>query len=238
MQAIILAGGKGTRLKPYTTVLPKPLMPVGEQPVLEIVIRQLKENNFKDIIISTGHLAELIMAYFGDGKRFGVNIKYVYENIPLSTAGALKLIKNPSENFLVMNGDILCDVSYKELFLNHLKEKSIVTICVKKQTVKVDYGVLKFDGDFELNEYIEKPEFDIHVSTGIYVMNKKVLTRIKRNEVLSMPDLINRLINKEKIHCVIHNGFWLDIGRQEDYQKANEIILEGKKIRKKLCLGS
>jgi len=240
MQAIILAGGKGTRLKPYTTVLPKPLMPVGDRPILEIVLRQLKENGFRDIVISTGHLAGLIRAYFSDGKKFGLKINYLYETTPLNTAGAIKLLKSPEENFLVMNGDILCDVNYRKLFKEHLAKKSLVTICVKKRTVKIDYGVIEIDmgSDASLAGYIEKPQYDMYVSTGIYVMNKKVLSYIKKGEAISMPDLMKRLLaNGKKIHCKIHDGFWLDIGRQEDYQKANDIfaLKNGSKIRRSLC---
>ncbi len=228
MQAVILAGGKGLRFRPYTTVIPKPLIPVGDYPILEIIIKQLKNHNFKDIVISTGHLAELIYAYFGKGKKWGVNIKYIYETKPLNTAGALKLIKKLDNDFLVINGDILCDLNYKKFFNYHLKNKSIATISVKRQKTTIDFGIVTIDKNSILMDYTEKPEYEILVSMGIYVLNKKCIRYIKKDEVIGMPDLMKRLKeNNENICCKIFDGFWLDIGKTEDHQIATDLVLAG-----------
>ncbi|MBU2567422.1 MAG: nucleotidyltransferase family protein, partial [Elusimicrobia bacterium] len=211
------------------TVIPKPLMPIGDKPILEIIVKQLKKNNFKEIIISTGHLAELIHAYFGDGKKWGVRIKYVYETKPLSTAGAIKLIKGLHNNFLVINGDILSNIKFKDIYKYHIQKNSAATICVKKRTATIDYGIVKIKGKDNFTDYIEKPSYSFYVSTGIYILNKACISYIRKNEVLGMPELILRLKNNnEKINCKIHDGSWLDIGRYEDYEKANELYSNSK----------
>jgi len=223
MQAVILAGGKGTRLKPYTTVLPKPLVPVGEYPILEIIIRQLKDSGIKDIIISIGHLPQLIKSYFGDGSRFGVKIRYVQENKPLGTAGAIGIIKGLKENFLVMNGDVLTTLDYKKLFNYHLAKKGVGTISIIKRSIKDDYGVVIVNKKLKLSDYIEKPTHFYHVSMGINVLHVKCVDYIKKGECLGMPELFLRMKeNKEKVYCYGSKDFWLDIGRKEDFQKAQE----------------
>lgn len=223
MQAVILAGGKGTRLKPYTTVLPKPLVPVGEYPILEIIIRQLKSSGIEDIIISIGHLPQLIESYFGDGKRFGVKIRYIQEAKPLGTAGAISIIGGLEENFLVMNGDILTTLDYKKLFNYHLAKKGIGTISIIKRSIRDDYGVVIANKELELTDYIEKPMHFYHVSMGINVLNIKCVDYIKKGEHLGMPELFLRMKkNKDKIYCYDSKDFWLDIGRKEDFQKAQD----------------
>ena len=223
MQAVILAGGKGTRLKPYTTVLPKPLAPVGEYPILEIIIRQLKNSGIEDIIISIGHLPQLIESYFGDGKRFGVTIRYVQEKKPLGTAGAVGIIKGLEENFLVMNGDILTTLDYKKLFNYHLAKKGAGTISIIKRSIKDDYGVVIANEELELSDFIEKPTHFYHVSMGINVLNVKCVDYIKKDEHLGMPELFLRMKkNEEKVYCYDSKDFWLDIGRKEDFQKAQD----------------
>ncbi len=223
MQAVILAGGRGTRLRPYTTVLPKPLVPVGDFPILEIILRQLNHFGIKDIVISTGHLAELIEAYFDDGKKYGLKIRYVRENKPLNTAGALGIIKNLKRNFLVMNGDILTTLNYRELFKFHLKMKGIASIAITKREVKDDYGVIKVNEGLELINYIEKPKHFYYVSMGINVLNIRSKDYINKGESISMPELLLRMKRKdEKIFCYASDDSWLDIGRMEDYQIAQE----------------
>lgn len=224
MQAIILAGGKGTRLKPYTITLPKPLVPVGERPVLEIIIDQLKMQGFNKITLAVGHLSELIQAYFGDGKKFGVQIKYSKEEKPLGTAGPIKLIKNLDDNFLVMNSDDLTDFDYREFLDLHIKSEAVITIASYKKQVKVDLGVLVAENDL-LTDYIEKPVYDFSVSMGIYAFKKEALNFIPEDEYFDFPTLIKRLISEgKKVKCIPHSGYWLDIGRPEDYEKANDDI--------------
>jgi len=223
MQAVILAGGKGTRLKPYTTVLPKPLVPVGEYPILGIIIRQLKSSGIEDIIISIGHLPQLIESYFGDGKRLGVKIRYIQEKKPLGTAGAVGIIDGLEENFLIMNGDVLTTLDYKKLFNYHLDKKGIGTVSITKRSIKDDYGVVIVDKELELSDYIEKPTHFYHVSMGINVLNIKCVDYIEKDEHLGMPELFLRMKkNKKKVCCYDSKDFWLDIGRREDFHKAQD----------------
>ncbi|MEK6759611.1 MAG: sugar phosphate nucleotidyltransferase [Deltaproteobacteria bacterium] len=223
MQAIILAGGKGTRLKPYTISFPKPLVPIGDYPILEIIIRQLVSFGFDRVTISTGHLAELIEAYFGDGSRWGVKIEYVREYIPLNTAGALKLVKGCEDNFLVMNGDVLTTLDYGKLLELHTKKGVQATIAAKTRESKIDFGVLKLDEEDFLSEYIEKPVYTFSVSMGVYVLSREVQNLIKDGESIGMPDLLLRLKDSgEKVYCHRSDCYWLDIGRIDDYEKAQE----------------
>ena len=223
MQAIILAGGKGTRLKPYTISFPKPLVPIGDYPILEIIIRQLVSFGFDRVTISTGHLAELIEAYFGDGSRWGVKIEYVREYTPLNTAGALKLVEGCEDNFLVMNGDVLTTLDYGSLLELHTKKGVKATIAAKTRESKIDFGVLKLDGEDFLSEYIEKPVYTFSVSMGVYVLSKEVRNLIKDGESIGMPDLLLRLKDSgEKVYCHRSDCYWLDIGRIDDYEKAQE----------------
>jgi NDP-sugar pyrophosphorylase family protein len=230
-QAIILAGGKGKRLRPYTATIPKPLVPIGDFPILEIVIRQLKYYGFKDIVISTGHLAELVEAYFKEGSKWGVNIRYVREQEPLGTAGAIKNIPGLEDNFVVMNGDILTNIDYRDLFNFHLKHKGIATIATAKREVFIDFGVIETDNQINLTNYIEKPRYFKHVSAGINVFNKKCKKYINSGETIGMPELMLRMLdNHEQIYCYNARFYWLDIGRIEDFQRAQ---IEFEKNKKK-----
>ncbi|MBI5227927.1 NTP transferase domain-containing protein [Candidatus Micrarchaeota archaeon] len=225
MQAIILAGGKGTRLRPYTASFPKPLVPVGQKPIMEIVIRQLRNAGFGKIVISTGHLAELIEAYFGNGKKLGVEVSYVREEKPLNTAGALSIIDGLEEDFLVMNGDILTTLDYAKMFRYHLENKASATIGVHQRIHKVDYGVIKIGKNSSLEDYVEKPQMDFLVSMGINILNKHAVSYIKKGEPLGMPDLMLRLKGKgEKVICFKEKCEWLDIGRPDDYELAQNLV--------------
>jgi NDP-sugar pyrophosphorylase family protein len=229
MKVIILAGGKGTRLAPYTTVFPKPLMPINGYPILEIVVRQLASYGFDEIIMSVGHLSELIKAFFGDGKKFGVKIKYSREDKPLGTAAPLTLLKDLPENFLVMNGDVLTTIDYRKFMQYHNEHKGVVTIAMHKKEINIDLGVMEFSNGKVLTKYIEKPTINYKVSMGIYVFNKTVLTYIPSNTYFDFPDLIKILLKKGKrIVCYPSNDNWLDIGRHEDYQKASEEFMRHK----------
>jgi NDP-sugar pyrophosphorylase family protein len=223
MQAIILAGGKGRRLQPYTLIFPKPLMPIGDYPILEVIIKQLKINDFKEIVMAVGHLKELIQTYFEDGQRWGVKISYSAEEKPLGTAAPLKIIKNLEDNFLVMNGDILSSINYKDFFEYHNKNRCICTIATYKKLVKIDLGVLKINNNQEIFQYSEKPTINFNVSMGVYAFKKEVLKYIPNNEYLDFPDLIKILLkNDKKILSYPFEGRWLDIGRPEDYELASK----------------
>ena len=222
MKAVILAGGKGTRLRPYTTNFPKPLMPIGERPILEIVIKRLKEFKIKDIIITTGHLGELIRAFFNDGKKYGVNITYSKEDKPLGTAGPLNLIKEKlTGTFLVMNGDILSNINFNKLIKYHKQQKNIATIALSKRKVDIDFGIVNISNKNDFVEWKEKPTIEYLVSTGIYIFAKESLKFLPKDGFFNLPDFILKL-NKEnkKISGYLHDGYWLDIGRPDDYEKA------------------
>jgi NDP-sugar pyrophosphorylase family protein len=226
MKAVILAGGKGSRLAPYTTVLPKPLMPIVDMPILEIVLKQLKTCGFDEIVIAVGHLASLIKAYFGDGSSLGMAISYVLEASPLGTAGPLGGIEGLTETFLVMNGDILTDMDYGQLVDHHRAGGGVMTIATYKRTVKIDFGVLE-TADGNIRKYIEKPTLDYLVSMGVYVMEPGVRKHIKGGEYLDLPDLVQLLLDSgERIRAYPFDGRWLDIGRQEDFIEAQATFEE------------
>jgi len=226
MRAVVLAGGIGARMRPYTVVLPKPLLPVGDRPVLDIVMRQLRRSGFERVTIATGHLAELIEAFFAQGAAYDVAIDYFRESSPLGTVGALSLIDDLDEPFLVMNGDVLTDVDYGELLAEHRRGEAIATIATTSQQVEVSLGVIHC-GDASdptrLTDYFEKPRIDYEASTGVYCFSPAALRHIGRGERLEFPDLIERLIARGEIvrarHCT---GYWLDMGRPEDYERAQE----------------
>lgn len=221
MRAVILAGGKGTRLKPYTTVFPKPLIPIGDMPVIEIVIRQLRHYGIKEITIAVGHLAELIEAFLGNGKKYGVKIDYSREEQPLGTAGPLALIKDLDETFMALNGDLLTTLDYSKLIKYHKINSPIVTIGMHNRAHRVDLGVLELDRNNKVQDYIEKPLYKYQISMGIYIFEPRVLDYIPKNKKLDFPELIKSLIsNKEKVIGYPCRDFWLDIGRPDDYERA------------------
>lgn len=224
-QAILLAGGKGTRLRPYTTVLPKPLMPIGEHAILEILIKKLKNSGITDIIIATGYLAHIIEAYFANGEKYDVNITYSHEDKPLGTAGPLKLAEGLDDQFLVMNGDLLTDLSFRDLTEFHIKNENEVTVCIYEKKVKIDLGVIKLDEENKIEDYIEKPTYNFNVSMGIYAMNKSILNYIPDNSYFDLPDLILQLIEKKtRLGGYMFTGTWLDIGKPDDYQLALDLF--------------
>jgi NDP-sugar pyrophosphorylase family protein len=226
MQAIILAGGKGTRLRPYTTVLPKPLMPVGDYPILEIIVRQLKSRGFDEIVLAVGHLSHLFQAFFQNGERFGVKIRYSFEEQALGTAGPIALALDVlDEDFLVMNGDVLTTLNYDKLINFHKQRKAAATISVFQRKLTIDFGVIETREE-RLENYIEKPVYSLAVSMGINVLNKSAIREfIKPGQRLDIPDLMLRL--KEAglpVACYSEPCRWLDIGRIDDYQEAGNIF--------------
>jgi len=229
MQTIILAGGKGTRLKPYTTIFPKPLMPIGDLPILEVIIKQLKHYGFKNITMAVGHLKELLQAYFKNGEKWGLEIKYSVEEKVLGTAAPLKLVSNLDKDFLVMNGDVLTDLDYKEFYNFHRSKNSLCTIAVFQKKVKIDLGVLELNPLNELTNYIEKPSMEYNVSMGVYAFNKSVIDFIPHDTYFDFPDLVKSLIkNNKKVIGYPFNGYWLDIGRPEDYEQAAQVFDKNK----------
>ncbi|HWQ15532.1 MAG TPA: sugar phosphate nucleotidyltransferase [Roseiflexaceae bacterium] len=221
MKAVILAGGRGTRLAPYTTILPKPLMPVSDKPILDIVITQLRHYGFTDITLAVGYLSELLMAYFGDGARFGVSIRYSHEDRPLGTAGPIALVDGLDEPFLVMNGDVLTALDYGDLMAQHRRSGAITTVATYPRSVKIDLGVLEFDERARLTRYIEKPTHHYHVSMGIYIFDPRARAYIPRGQRLDLPDLLTQMMaSGETVQCYHYDGYWLDIGRVDDYQQA------------------
>lgn len=220
MRAVILAGGKGTRLAPYTTVLPKPLMPIDEMPILEIVMRQLAHHGIQDITLAVGYLAELLMAYCGDGSKFGVRLDYSREEQPLGTAGPISLIPGLSETFLVMNGDLLTTIDYGMMWKYHKERGAIATLASYRREVKIDLGVIESE-DGWVKDYIEKPTYQYAVSTGIYIFEPDVLAFMERGQRLDLPELVLRLVRTgHKVNVYNFDGHWLDIGRHDDYDAA------------------
>ena len=221
-RAIILAGGKGTRLRPYTVVLPKPLMPIGEFPILEVVVRQLVKNDFGHITMAVNHQADLIRAFFGDGQKWNVKIDYSQETEPLGTMGPLNLIPDLPENFLIMNGDVLTDLDFRSFHDAHVSGDNIFSISAFERVQKVDYGVLSENENRRLIGFIEKPSNTYLVSMGIYMANKRVMEFIPRS-FFGFDTLMLELIkNCEQVNIKKHDGYWLDIGRPDDYMQAIE----------------
>ena len=223
MRAVILAGGKGTRLHPYTVAIPKPLVPIAETPILDIIIGQLKKSGFDHITIAVNHLADIIMAYAGDGSKWGVTIDYSKENKPLSTVGPLTLIKDLPENFLTINGDTLTDIDYGALLRQHTLDNRQITIAAKNREVKIDFGVLGLDEQNQLSSFHEKPVHSSHVSMGVNCYNRTIIEALAEAEPYGFDQLmLESLAQGRPVQIHEHDGFWLDIGRPEDYQYAVE----------------
>lgn len=222
-RAVILAGGQGRRLRPYTAILPKPLMPVGERPILEIVITQLKAAGFERVTLAVGHLAGLIQAFFGDGARFGIAIDYSFEHEPLGTAGPLALIDRPETDFVVMNGDVLTDLDFVSFYDQHQLSGAIATLGTYDKVVEISLGVLHLSPQGLVNGYSEKPKLTYPVSTGIYCFKPEALQHLSRGVRCDLPDFVMRLVGAgEVVRTHKIEGFWLDIGRPEDYELALE----------------
>ncbi len=263
MRAIILAGGKGVRLAPLTKVIPKPLVPLHDKPILEIVLRQLRAQGFQHVTLAVGYLADLIRAYFGDGRKLDLYLDYVYEDQPLGTAGPLANIQGLTDTFLVMNADVLTDLDYQALVAFHRRQGGIATVGAYHRRVTIDLGVIIQDGNSRIQDYVEKPAYTYLVSMGIYVFEPAILDYIRgyhqtvqapaaavaaapeaglppgppsltpdhrplatdhrRPGYLDFPDLVKHLLAVgEPVHFYPFDGYWLDIGRPEDYARANE----------------
>ena len=223
MRVIILAGGKGVRLAPLTDVIPKPLVPIGGMPILEVVIRQLRHHDFRHITLAVGYMGDLIRAYFQDGAKWGVTIDYSYESEPLGTAGPLAKIPGLADPFMVMNADVLTNLNYRELIEYHKAHDAIATISAYERQITIDLGVIVKDGDCRIKDYVEKPSISHLVSMGVYVFEPQILGFIKGKGYLDFPDLVKQLLHVgQVVNYYPFAGYWLDIGRHDDYAKASE----------------
>ena len=222
-RVILMVGGLGTRLRPLTQDTPKPMLKVGNKPILQTIVEKFAEYGFVNITMCVNFNASIIRDYFGDGKEFGVNIDYVLEQKRMGTAGALSLLKErPSEPFFVMNGDLLTNVNFEHIFNYHTLHKATATMCVREYDYEVPYGVVKMN-DNKIIAIAEKPVQKFFVSAGIYMLSPEILDLIPQDEFYDMPTLFEKAIaqGKNVISFPIHE-YWIDIGRLEEYQKANE----------------
>jgi NDP-sugar pyrophosphorylase family protein len=223
MKAVILAGGKGSRLAPYTRILPKPLMPIGDLPILEVILLQMKTAGIRDVVLTVGHLSGLLHAFFQDGSQLGINITYSYEECPLGTAGPIALVDGLAETFLVTNGDVLTTLNFRDLIRFHKEQNAIATIASHCRQSKIDLGVIQKDGDCRITGYVEKPVYDFLVSMGIYVFEPAVLSYIIPGEYLDFPNLVHKLLAAgERVVAYEFDGYWEDLGRPDDYERASE----------------
>ena len=225
MKAVVLAGGKGTRLAPYTQILPKPLMPIGDMPILEVLLRQMKRAGIEDVVLTVGHLANLLRTFFMDGQELGIQISYSYEKEPLGTAGPLSLIEGLGSTFLVTNGDVLTDLDLRQLFDFHKSQGGIATIAVHRRQVKIDLGVVQWGANNSISGYIEKPTYDYTVSMGMYIFEARVMEYIPYCQYLDFPDLVLKMIAAgETVSGYAFDGYWMDLGRPDDYAQAAEVF--------------
>lgn len=223
--AIILSGGLGTRLQPFTNIMPKPLLPVGEKAVLEIQIEQLAKHGFTDVYLATNYKSEYIEKFFGNGEAYGINLHISKEKKPLGTVGPIKLIEDElDEPFLVMNGDILTNLNYNELFKFGLTQKSRLTVTVKQVITPFRFGNIRFEGDL-VTSIEEKPNIVTYALGGIYFMRPEILSQIPKDEMYNMDQLMIQMIAaNDRISKYEIEDYWLDIGYDEDYKKAQELF--------------
>lgn len=222
MKTVILAGGRGRRLLPYSTNFPKPLMPVGERPILEILLCRLRDQGLTEILVATGHLEELIRAYFGDGGKWGIRISYSREQKPMGTAGPLDLVRDQlSDTFLLINGDTLTDINFRDLITFHREMRAAATVAVYPRNVSIDFGVVEIDAGDLVTGWREKPNLEYSVSTGIYAIERASLSALPRDTMVNLPDFLTTLrVQGQRVAAYAHRGYWLDIGRPEDYERA------------------
>ena len=224
--AVILAGGLGTRLKPYTISMPKPLVPIGDKAILELIIIQLSKCGFERVILTVNHQAEMIREYFGNGSRWGIDIEYSLEDKPLGTMGPLKLLRDLPDNFLIMNGDVLSDIDFSDFLQKHIESDRLFTISSFERVNRIDYGVLHVN-DGRLIGFEEKPELTYSVSMGIYAAKKEILECIPDDMFYGLDSLLIDNLKEKNIGTIKHEGYWMDIGRPEDYLQACEDVKNG-----------
>ncbi len=222
MKAVVLAGGKGARLAPYTRIIPKPMMPIGDKAILEVMLYQMRIAGIEEVVLTVGHLAGLMRAFFQDGSHLGLHITYSYEDHPLGTAGPLSLITGLEDTFMVCNGDVLTTLDMRELIAFHKSNRGVATIASHQRQVRIDLGVIQVISDQTVVGYLEKPTMDYLVSMGIYIFEPQVLSYIPKGEYLDFPDLIKLLVaDHQKVVAYPFDGYWEDLGRPDDYEQAN-----------------
>lgn len=220
--AVVMAGGRGVRMRPLTDLVPKPLLPVGAKPILEILICKLRDEGFGKIVITTGYKGEMIESYFGDGSKFGIKITYTREAKPLGTVGALTLIPHQDieKPFLVINGDLLVEQNLADFMIAHVDSGALVSVGIRKHMETIRFGVIDRDGSL-LREIEEKPQLYFDIGAGIYAISPTVISRIPSNTFLDFPALISKITQEEKVNCIDICGMWKDIGRSDDYEEVN-----------------
>ena len=224
MKAVVLAGGKGTRLAPYTYILPKPMMPIGDHAILDVLLGQMSRAGFKRVTLAVGHLSGLMKSYFKDGSQYNLKIDYALETKPLGTAGPLAFIEDLNDTFLVCNGDILTLLDIHQLVAFHKEQNAVCTIASHQRTHKVNLGVIEHEPDsYQVSGYIEKPSMNFLVSMGMYIFEPKVVDYIPKGEYFDFPTLVNTLLSAgEKVACYPYDGYWRDLGNTDDFLAANE----------------
>jgi len=223
IEAVVLAGGKGTRLKPLTDDLPKPLVPIGGRPILDLLLTRLRKSNIRRARLAVNHMADQIECVIGDGKRWGIEVTYHHEPSPLSTVGPLKLIEGLPDDFVVVNGDILTDLDFASLVQNHESSEALVTVATCRRTHNVDFGVIETNSEGRMVAFSEKPTHSFTVSAGAYAFSRRVLDHVPDGTPFGFDDLMLRLLAKGlPIATFPHTGYWRDIGRPNDYLQAVE----------------
>ncbi|MEW5795173.1 MAG: sugar phosphate nucleotidyltransferase [Candidatus Zixiibacteriota bacterium] len=229
LTAVVLAGGKGSRLMPHTAEIPKPLVDVGGRPVVEYLLVRLRRSGVRRVVMAVNHMADQIERRLGDGSRFGLAIEYSHESTPLSTIGPLRLIKNLPDDFVVANGDVLTDLDVRALYQSHIDRRADLTVATYRGNEKIDFGVLELDENNGVVGFREKPDYSFIVSMGIYVFNRSVLDLVPPNQVFGFDQLMFALLEKQRrVFAHPYDGFWLDIGRPSDYERAQA---EGERIK-------
>ena len=232
MIAVIQAGGKGTRLRPYTLALPKPLMPVGEDPVLLILLKWLRKWGIKESIITTGYLGHIIKALCDSNNHMDIKLSYCQEHEPLGTVGALRLLDEKLvDTFITVNGDLICDLDLQDFIAFHKHCGGMLTVATTEKDVKVNLGVMECEHNM-VSKFQEKPVLKYKVSMGIYCMEPEILNLIPKNMPFGFDDLVHEMLrSKLPVHVYEHNGYWMDLGRKEDFEQAQEEFLNGYKSR-------
>jgi NDP-mannose synthase len=221
VHAVIMAGGRGARLAPYTTVLPKPLMPLSDRPILDVLVRQLLRDGVQEITISVSPLSGLIEAWVRHHGGYGVPINFVYEEAPLGTAGALRNIRRPDSTFLALNGDVLTTLDVRDLVARNRETGAIATMAIKRRTVDIEYGLVHLHSDGRVERLEEKPQLGFTVSMGVYAMAPTIVELIDDGERIDFPDLLMRAVNAgHTVDTLRHEGYWRDIGNPADYEAA------------------
>lgn len=227
MQALLLAGGKGIRLRPFTYLMPKPMLPVGDMPLLEVIVRQLAEHGVDHIILALNYKAKLIQDYFGAGRRYGVDITYFREKEYLGTAGCIAHLEEElDDDFIVMNADILADLDFNAFFKHHVDARAHISMVVRSLDIDLEYGVVELSGSGDtITTVREKPTFSYYINTGIYGLNRSVANHIERGRPTQMTDLINLTVESgEQVVPYEFKGYWIDVGRCEDYEIVNREV--------------